>query len=59
MTDSSNFYAHDRPPHPTLPEDRPRGGGPKTPLAHSGRWTTLAIVLVVLLIVVVGIAMFP
>ncbi|MFF5568326.1 hypothetical protein ACFY7Z_27695 [Streptomyces sp. NPDC012623] len=58
MTDS-DFYAHDRPPHPTLPEDRPRGGGPKAPLAHSRSWTTMMIVLVILVVVIVGIAMFP
>ncbi|WP_177239896.1 hypothetical protein [Streptomyces monashensis] len=28
MASGDHFYAKDRPEHPVLPEDRPRGGSP-------------------------------
>ncbi|MEU9365097.1 hypothetical protein AB0D78_03790 [Streptomyces avermitilis] len=55
----ADFYASDRPAHPLLPEDRPRGGGPATPLRHRGTWETVAIVAAVILVIMVGIALFP
>ncbi|MFC9430732.1 hypothetical protein [Streptomyces sp. NPDC056987] len=59
MLSEADFYASDRPPHPKLPEDRPRGGGPKAPLLHRGTWSVLAIVVVVVLVIAVGIVLFP
>ncbi|MFI6935732.1 hypothetical protein [Streptomyces sp. NPDC050287] len=53
------FYASDRPADPVLPEDRPRGGGPVTPLRHRGPWATAAFVVGIVLLVLVGIALFP
>ncbi|WP_225829872.1 hypothetical protein [Streptomyces sp. NK08204] len=29
MAGGDDFYSRDRPDHPQLPEDRPRGGGPE------------------------------
>jgi hypothetical protein len=53
------FYMRDRPAHPTLEEDRPRGDKPKAPAKHRGSWSTVAIIVVVVLLVVLGIALFP
>ncbi|WP_405888632.1 hypothetical protein OG762_30145 [Streptomyces sp. NBC_01136] len=53
------FYASGRPAHPALPEDRPRGGGAATPLRHRGTWATVALVAGIILLVLVGIALFP
>ncbi|WP_055489510.1 hypothetical protein [Streptomyces sp. TP-A0356] len=53
------FYTRDRPAHPTLAEDRPRGTAPKAPAKHRGPWVTVAIVAVLVLLVVLGIALFP
>ena len=55
----ADFYASDRPAHPVLPEDRPRGGGPATPLRHRGTWETVGLVVAVILVIMVGIALFP
>ncbi|MFJ8000325.1 hypothetical protein ACIQ7D_24850 [Streptomyces sp. NPDC096310] len=59
MKTEAEFYASDRPPHPKLPEDRPRGGGPKEPLVHPGAWSLMAIVAIIVLVVAVGIVLFP
>jgi len=53
------FYASDRPAHPVLPEDRPRGGGPATPLKHRGTWGTVGLVAGIILLILVGIMLFP
>jgi hypothetical protein len=53
------FYASDRPANPALPEDRPRGGGAAAPVKHRGTWGTVALVAVIVLIVLMGIALFP
>ncbi|MFI6488720.1 hypothetical protein [Streptomyces sp. NPDC050564] len=53
------FYASGRPAHPTLPEDRPRGGGGTAPVKHRGTWATVALVVGIVLLVLVGIALFP
>ncbi|MFE1751710.1 hypothetical protein [Streptomyces anandii] len=54
------FYAGDRPEQTDLPEDRPRGSEPGTfSLRHSGTWGTVAFVVCVILLVLVGIALFP
>ena len=55
----SDFYAHDRPEHPRLPEDRPRGGGPRAPVAHSGLWIACAIVIAIFVVALAGIVLFP
>ncbi|MCX3063415.1 hypothetical protein [Streptomyces beihaiensis] len=61
--EDEEFYSRDRPAHhPTLPEDRPRGnaGGPILPtLHHRGFWFTTAVVIGVILVIAVGIALFP
>ena len=54
------FYASDRPEHAVLPEDRPRGGGTAfAPLKHRGTWATVALVAGIILLILVGIALFP
>ncbi|MFJ1750632.1 hypothetical protein ACIOJD_30995 [Streptomyces sp. NPDC088116] len=55
----TDFYSHDRPEHPLLPEDRPRGGGPRAPVAHSRLWIACAIVIAFVLVALVGIVLFP
>ncbi|MEW2544248.1 hypothetical protein AB0910_00475 [Streptomyces sp. NPDC047002] len=58
MTPKDDFYSHDRPQHPTLPEDRPRGG-PAEPAKGRKGWGLVAVVVVVVVLVVLGIALFP
>jgi hypothetical protein len=58
LTDEE-FYAHGRPAHPALPEDRPRGGRSETPLKHRGTWATVGLVAGIILLILVGIALFP
>ncbi|MHC3467553.1 hypothetical protein ACYF6T_02450 [Streptomyces sp. 7R007] len=53
------FYASDRPAHPELPEDRPRGGGPTRPVKHRGPWATVVLIACIILLILVGIALFP
>jgi hypothetical protein len=53
------FYLSDRPAHPALPEDRPRGGGPHEPLHHRGSWATVAMIVGICLLILFGIALFP
>ncbi|MFF6986352.1 hypothetical protein [Streptomyces sp. NPDC010273] len=53
------FYASDRPADRELPEDRPRGGGSSTVVKHRGTWATAALVAGVVLLILVGIALFP
>jgi hypothetical protein len=53
------FYGGDRPAHPVLPEDRPRGGGPTATVKHRGTWATVALVTGIVLLILVGIALFP
>lgn len=55
----AQFYASDRPDHPDLPEDRPRGGGATTVVRHRGTWATVALVAGIILLILVGIALFP
>ncbi|MBP0458707.1 hypothetical protein [Streptomyces montanisoli] len=55
---ADTFYKHGRPQHPTLEEDRPRGGRAKG-VKHQGSWSVGAIILVIVLLVIVGIALFP
>jgi len=55
----AEFYASDRPEHPVLPEDRPRGGGPAKTLQHRGTWATVGLVVGIILLILVGIALFP
>ncbi|MCW7944803.1 hypothetical protein AAW14_22990 [Streptomyces hygroscopicus] len=53
------FYSSDRPAHAELPEDRPRGGRPPAPLKHRGTWATVGLVVGIILLVLLGIALFP
>ena len=53
------FYASDRPAHPVLPEDRPRGGGTASPLKHRGFWGSVGFVAAIVLLVAMGIMLFP
>ncbi|MFF1418300.1 hypothetical protein [Streptomyces sp. NPDC058280] len=56
----ADFYSHDRPENPKLREDRPRGGGPKGPrVAHSRTWTVVAVIIAIIVVAIVGIALFP
>lgn len=52
------FYKHGRPHHPTLEEDRPRGGRSKS-VKHRAGWSTGAIVLAIIVVILAGIAFFP
>ncbi|NSL42950.1 hypothetical protein [Streptomyces sp. 8P21H-1] len=51
-----DFYSQDRPDHATLPEDRPRGGGPEDAARQSGGrrgkalWIILALAVLVILL---------
>ncbi|MBD0843124.1 hypothetical protein [Streptomyces sp. TRM68416] len=47
-----DFYSRDRPSDPSLPEDRPRGGGPEDPKGR-GTWPVWALVLGILLLFVI------
>jgi len=58
VTQNDDFYTHDRPDHPTIPDDRPRGGTAKPAKGGKG-WGAIAIIVVVVVLVVVGIALFP
>ncbi|MEU3188176.1 hypothetical protein ABZ707_28865 [Streptomyces sp. NPDC006923] len=59
MTDSE-FYTRDRPKNPRLPEDRPRGGGPKgAPAGYRGLRTTTTVVIIIVAVVILGIMLFP
>ncbi|WP_055491231.1 hypothetical protein [Streptomyces sp. TP-A0356] len=53
------FYASDRPAHPDLPEDRPRGGRAPEPLKHRGTWATVGLIACIVLLILAGIALFP
>jgi len=53
------FYANDRPSQSALPEDRPRGGSGGDPYRHPWTWGTIALVVFIVLIVAMGIALFP
>ncbi|MET7473584.1 hypothetical protein ABZT17_04345 [Streptomyces sp. NPDC005648] len=53
------FYRSDRPDQAALPEDRPRGGGPTHSVKHRGTWATVALVAGIILLILVGIALFP
>jgi hypothetical protein len=53
------FYTSDRPDHRELAEDRPRGGGSSYPVKHRGTWATVALVAGIILLILVGIALFP
>ncbi|GAA3815994.1 hypothetical protein [Streptomyces chiangmaiensis] len=58
-TSDEQFYRSDRPAMPVLPEDRPRGGRPGAPVRHRGTWATVAMVAGIILLILVGIALFP
>ncbi|MFG2373135.1 hypothetical protein ACGFY9_16850 [Streptomyces sp. NPDC048504] len=53
------LYSRDRPAHPTLPEDRPRGGEPKAPVKHRSPWLVAVFVIGVIALIVIGVALFP
>ncbi|MCI3278062.1 hypothetical protein [Streptomyces cylindrosporus] len=53
------FYGSDRPDHAVLPEDRPRGGGDTGQVKHRGTWATVALVAGIILLILLGIALFP
>jgi hypothetical protein len=59
VSTDTDFYAHDRPEHPILPEDRPRGGGPTAPAVHGRLWIACAIVIAIIMLPLAGIALFP
>ncbi|WP_326610184.1 hypothetical protein OIE62_30635 [Streptomyces scopuliridis] len=60
MASDADFYAHGRPENPQLPEDRPRGGGPKgPPPVHSTAWKVMAIAIAIIVLILVGILLFP
>ncbi|MFD4557908.1 hypothetical protein ACFWP5_26950 [Streptomyces sp. NPDC058469] len=54
-----DLYTRDRPTHPTLPEDRPRGAQPKASVSHRGPWLTAGLIIGVILLIFIGIALFP
>ncbi|WP_169922644.1 hypothetical protein [Streptomyces lushanensis] len=55
----TDFYTRDRPDNPELPEDRPRGRSESyVPEHHRIRTTTLLLIAFVVL-VLVGILLFP
>ncbi|GAA3030443.1 hypothetical protein [Streptomyces glomeratus] len=53
------FYRSDRPLHPVLPEDRPRGGAAPAPMKHRGAWSTVLLIVCIFLLIAAGIALFP
>ncbi|WP_221348176.1 hypothetical protein [Streptomyces beigongshangae] len=56
MADDDEFYRSDRPDHPKLPEDRPRGGGPEDS-GQSRKPTWMILGAVVVLIVLLALFM--
>ncbi|WP_030196523.1 hypothetical protein [Streptomyces sp. NRRL S-87] len=54
---SPEFYERDRPEHPRLPEDRPRGAGPED-RSHRGTRALLVIILAACLIVLLVFLLF-
>ncbi|MDI3406892.1 hypothetical protein [Streptomyces cavernicola] len=59
MADPGDRDFYQRSPGAHLPEDRPRGGGPRRPLKHPGTLGTVLLVALVILVILVGIALFP
>ncbi|MEU6809272.1 hypothetical protein ABZ920_09725 [Streptomyces sp. NPDC046831] len=57
MAGDGNFYRRDRPKHPDLAEDRPRGGGHDEP-GSRGVWPVWAVVLGVLALFVIITVLF-
>ncbi|MFI5754801.1 hypothetical protein [Streptomyces sp. NPDC051569] len=56
----SEFYMRDRPANPRLPEDRPRGSVPGSAAPEHHRvWTGSYVILAIIVVVAVGIALFP
>jgi hypothetical protein len=53
------FYSSDRPVNAALPEDRPRGGRQPAPVKHRGTWATVGLIACIVLLILVGIALFP
>ncbi|MCX5054187.1 MULTISPECIES: hypothetical protein [unclassified Streptomyces] len=53
------FYGSDRPDRAQIPEDRPRGGRGGSPAKHRGTWATVALVAGIILLIILGIALFP
>ncbi|MDT0451944.1 hypothetical protein [Streptomyces hesseae] len=57
---SGDFYTHDRPENPRLPEDRPRGGRPgDAALAHHPMRIGVVILIAFLVVLAFGIMLFP
>ncbi|MFS4096983.1 hypothetical protein [Streptomyces sp. AF1A] len=54
MAGGDEFYSSDRPEHPQMAEDRPRGGGPEDREAGVGPgrvwlwWIVMAVVILIL-----------
>ncbi|MFD8567928.1 hypothetical protein [Streptomyces sp. NPDC059639] len=59
MTDPGDKDFYQRSPGARLPEDRPRGGGPRRPVKHRGLLATTLLVVFVIVVVLAGIALFP
>ncbi|WP_225631373.1 hypothetical protein [Streptomyces solaniscabiei] len=56
---NDDFYAHDRPKNPQLPEDRPRGGGPEDPSPRTGsRRKSIWLIVGIIVLVVIFLALF-
>ncbi|MFF5403038.1 hypothetical protein ACFY8K_02730 [Streptomyces misionensis] len=53
MAGGDDFYSKDRPEHPRMAEDRPRGGGPEdrpsTGHRHALIWFVVAVVVILVL----------
>ncbi|MFE1953149.1 MULTISPECIES: hypothetical protein [Streptomyces] len=59
MVDPGDKEFYHRSPHAWMPEDRPRGGGPTRPVKHRGTLATVLLIAAVILVILVGIALFP
>ncbi|MCX4551436.1 hypothetical protein [Streptomyces sp. NBC_01500] len=57
--EKDDFYSRDRSPNATMPEDRPRGGGPRAPLKHRGPLAVVLMTAAIILLIIVGVALFP
>ncbi|MET8473153.1 hypothetical protein ABZY90_15915 [Streptomyces sp. NPDC006422] len=59
MTDPGDTDFYQRSPGSRMPEDRPRGGGPRKRVKHRGTLATILLIIAVVVVIAAGIVLFP